>query len=297
MKKFMTLAAATLLCLTASAQKTVTFPKEASGADETIRVWDNTTAPHSNCETKDEKVVRNHRLSNTSATDFYLFKADPAKATGHSVAIFPGGAYRTVNLSFGYARYLADCGITAMVVKYRVPNFGHWEVPLEDAMEAVRWLRRNAERLGIDPAKVGVTGSSAGGHLAAWVSNAMPDGEKPAFAVLHYPVIDGTIFSSKSQNETLRHLLGNDRTTHKIEQFGVDRMVTPTTPPTLILHSYDDHLATVNNSIAYYKALKRQGVCGSLHFYPEGNHGWVSSTKFHYVEHWHNRMVEWIRLH
>lgn len=290
------MAAAATLCLTATAQKRITFPQEVSGADETITLWDNTSAPHSTGETKDEVIVKNHRLAHTSSTDFYLFKAAADKATGHSIAIFPGGGYQTVNLSFGYARYLADCGITAMVVKYRVPNFGHWEAPLEDAMAAVRWLRTNAERLGIDPKKVGVAGSSAGGHLASWVSNAMPDEEKPAFAVLHYPVIDGTLLSSKSQNETLRRLLGNDRTSVDIERFSTHNMVTPQTPPTMLLHSYDDYLATVANSIAYYKALKRHGVRATMHFYPDGAHGWVSSTKYHYVEHWHQRMVEWIRL-
>ena len=94
------------------------------------------------------------------------------------------------------------------MVKYRLPN-GYKEVPLEDAMGAVRYIRTRTD-LGIDPAKVGIMGDSAGGHLSAWTSNAMPDGEKPAFAILYYPAINRTDPLYFKTFSTTGHRIGLD---------------------------------------------------------------------------------------
>lgn len=291
MKKLFTLIALVAVALVANAQQSV---KIESSADEVITVWDNTSAPHSSNQTKPEVIKKSgsgYKVSRSAETVFYLFK--PENPTGHSLIIFPGGGYSTVNIGFGMAEWLEQNGITAMVVKYRLPN-GHREVPLEDAGAAVEYLRNNASRLGIDPQKIGVSGSSAGGHLAAWSSVVLEGNQKPNFAVLLYPVISGQIWSAKAQWSTFYELLGKWRTPVDIENHSVDLLVNAQTPPTLILHSDDDVVAPSYNSTLYYKALKHHGVKASLHFYPSGGHGWRGSKKFEYRQQWLDATKEWI---
>lgn len=267
-----------------------------STADQVVTYWNNATAPHSNFVTRDEIIEKRgsgYKVALTTETVFYIFKAK--NPTGHCLIHFPGGGYHTVNLNFGMAEYLRDNGITTVVVKYRLPN-EHREVPLEDAQAAIAYVRENAEALGVDPAKVGVSGNSAGGHLAAWVSNVSPKAVRPDFTVLIYPVINGQMWSSKGQQITLGALLGRWRTPVDIEQHSADLLVTADTPPALILHSDDDYLAPAYNSTLYYKALKRHGVKASMHIYPSGEHGWIGRESWVYRKEWLETLREWILL-
>ena len=175
-----------------------------------------------------------------------------------------------------------------MVVKYRLPN-GHREVPLEDAAAAIEYMRTNADRLGINPDKIGVSGSSAGGHLAAWSSVVLEGAQKPNFAVLHYPVINGQVWTNKPQWSTFERLLGAWRTPTDIANHSVDLLVNTQTPPTLILHCDDDPLAPTINSMLYYKALKKYGVKASMHIFPSGGHSWKD-----YKQLWMNTTKEWV---
>ena len=267
MKRLIVLLSAVATVFGASAQKRVTL----EGADETIRLWDNTTAKYSNYETKDE-AWRNAKKSvaiNTSSCDLYIFKANPEKNNGVAVAIYPGGGFTCVGLSISTAKWYASQGITVALVKYRLPNGGHTEATLEDAMGAVRYLRTRTD-LGVDPTKVGVTGSSAGGHITAWVSNAMPDEEKPAFAISICPSITRTEFySTRKCNEAL---LGKNYCYQDAVNMSVQNMVTPQTPPTLLLLCDDDTTVSSHSSITYYKALVNNGVKASIHIYPSGGH-------------------------
>lgn len=285
MKKLLTFVATAALAMVATAQT----PKIESGADEVINYWDNTSAPHSNCDSKPEKITVSkgkYKVSHTTETVFYIFKAEQSK--GHSLVIFPGGGYKTVNLNFGLGKWLAKNGITTMIVKYRLPN-GHAEVPLEDAAAAVEYMRTNADRLGIDPQKIGVSGSSAGGHLAAWSSVVLEGNQKPNFAVLYYPVISGHIWTNKPQWSTFEELLGKWRTPAEVDNHSVDLLINEQTPPTLILHCYDDELAPTNNSTLYYKALKHHGVKASFHIFPSGGHSWKD-----YKKQWLEATKEWV---
>lgn len=284
------LAAATLA---ASAQKTVEVE---STADEVVKWWNNATAPHTNGETRDERFDVSNHLECTSETAFFIYKADPTKATGHGVVIVPGGGYRKVCISKGLslAEWFRENGITTIVLKYRLPNLGHKEVPLEDARAALKYMRDNAGRLGIDPSKVGICGGSAGGHLAAVTNYLLPADEKPAFSILFYPVICGTIWSSLGQQNTIRQFLGTDRTPAEVERYSVENMVDPTIPPTLLLLSDDDYTATVLNSTIYYKALKRHGVKATMHVYPSGGHGWAGNNSFEYDADYKAAILDWL---
>ena len=186
MKKFFIILAATAVAINVSAQKTITLSLEESGADEIItNFWNNDKAPHSNFETRDEKINERKHFSQTSQTDFYIYKADPAKATGQGIVVLPGGGYSKVCIAhegFAIAKFYRDLGISCVVVKYRLPNLGHKEVPLEDAQAALKYMRTKGKKWGVDPKQVGICGSSAGGHLAAYTSTFTEDKDKPAFS-------------------------------------------------------------------------------------------------------------------
>lgn len=274
MKKLLTLAVAVAFVLGASAQKTISY----EGADETVRLWDNTTAKYSNYETRDEKWHKELCLCQTSSCELYIFKADPAKNTGVAVAMLPGGSYTRLHLQISLAQWYASQGITAAIVKYRLPNRGHYEATLEDAEGAIRYLRTRTD-LGINPAKVGVTGFSAGGHLSSWVSNSMPDSEKPAFAILDYAWINLLKSGSSAESKALPQFLGKGYKEQLVIDLSTQNMVTPTTPPTMLLLCDNDALVSPTSSTGYYAALVRNGVKAALHIYPTGGHSLLKHTE------------------
>ena len=281
------------LAISASAQKTIVkIPCE---ADKIIKLWNNNKAPHSNEETKDENRNNKGHIYNTSQTVLYLYKADKKKATGQGVVICPGGGYGAVCIEkegFALAEYFQSIGVTAIVLKYRLPNYGHKEVPLEDAQEALRYMRENGKKWRVDPSKVGIAGSSAGGHLAAYTSTFTPDAEKPAFTVLFYPVISGE--SCMTHQGTFDRLLGKNHAPYLREKYSLNNNVTPTTPPTILLLSNNDRTVPPISSIRYYQALKYNGVKAAMHVYPEGGHGWVGRESFRYHKDWQHQLKRWM---
>ena len=286
MKKILTFALALSFAWGASAQKTLSF----EGADETVRLWDNSTAKHSNYETRDEAwKKKGTSIWQTSSCELYIFKAAEGKNTGVAIAMFPGGSYTNENFSVSLAKWYASQGITAALVKYRLPNYGHNKATLEDAMGAVRYLRTRTD-LGINPAEVGVQGNSAGGHLATWVSNAMPDGEKPAFAIPHYGWIDLENSHSAAAYKALAKLLGKRYTLQDTRDLSTWRMVSKTTPPTLLLLCDDDALVSSEDAAKYYEQLVRYGVKASMHIFPFGGH----SVKKHTAE-YQPLVIDWLR--
>jgi acetyl esterase/lipase len=289
----MAIIAATIFSV--SAQKSIT--NVPCNADKVIKWWNNKKAPHSNEETKDEERNKAGNFYFTSQTEFYLYVADKEKATGQAVVICPGGGYRAVCIEregFKLAEYSKSIGVTALVLKYRLPNYGHKEVPLEDAQAALGYLRKNAKKLGFDPAKVGIAGSSAGGHLAAYTSTYTPDAEKPAFTVLFYPVI--TAESCMTHQGTLDRLLGKKQPPYMRDQYSLNNKVTPTTPPTILLLSNNDRTVPPISSIRYYQALKYNGVKAAMHVYPEGGHGWVGREGFRYEKDWQHQLKRWMEF-
>ena len=285
MKRFILSIALVGIALSTSAQKTVSL----EGADEVVRLWDNTTAEYSNHQTRDEQFRNKKKTSMlyTSSCELYIFKADETKNCGVAVAIYPGGAYQGLGFDKELAKWYASQGVTAVLVKYRLPN-GHKEAMLEDAVGAVRYLRTRTD-LGINPAKVGVSGNSAGGHLAAWTSNIMADEEKPAFAILHYPAIDRTSPYYYKAIPNNKNVLGDDFSLQEAEDMSAQNMVSATTPPTLIMLCDDDAVVPPTSPVAYYKALINYGVKASMHIFPVGGH----SLK-RYPEERNSAIVDWL---
>ena len=264
------------------------------GQDMTIKIWDNTTAPHSN-EITEAETSNNNVIVNTTETVLYIFKADPAKATGHAMLVCPGGGYSSVCIEWeGYkvAQWLASQGVTCGVLKYRLPN-GHKEIPLEDTTEALRTMRRRSKELGFDPTKLGMMGSSAGGHLTAYTSNFASFADRPAFAVLFYPVITGE--EGLCHKGSFDLLLGKDASAYERAEYSMETRVTKQTPPTLILTSDNDTLVPTISSTRYYNALRKHGVKASLHLYPGGYHGFCMHDDVAFKPLWQQAMIEWIR--
>lgn len=265
------------------------------GQNRTIKIWDNSTAPHSSELTSPEAETSPNIIGSVTEAVLYIFEADPAKATGQAIVICPGGGYAVVCMSYEgveMAKWLASQGITCGVLKYRMPN-GHKEVPLEDAVEALRIMRRNAADLRIDPAKVGIMGFSAGGHLAAYTSNFAPEGEKPAFSILFYPVITGE--DGLCHKGSFDNLLGADATAAQRAEYSLETRVTRSTPPALLLLSDHDTVVPPISSTRYYNALKKHGIKASMHIYPEGWHGWGISPDFPYREAWQASLLDWLK--
>ena len=280
MKRVFTLTTSLLAFIFATAQQSVSL----EGADEIVRLWDNSTAQYSNYQTKDEQFRKGKKttMQYTSSCELYIFKPKAEKNQGVAVVICPGGAYSSLGFDIPLAKWYASQGVTAALLKYRLPN-GHKEAMLEDSTGAVCYLRTRTD-LGIDPAKVGISGNSAGGHLAAWTSNIMADEEKPAFAILHYPAIDRTsAYYYKSQpNNT--NILGEGFSLAEAEAVSAHNMVGRTTPPTLIMLCDDDTVVPPTSPMAYYEALIQYGVKASMHIYPAGGHSLKKHTsEYHFA--------------
>ena len=296
MRRFLTLTLLAGIILSATAQKRVVVSLEDSGADEIVHYWDNSTAPHSNQIAEDEQMNKKFDMTLTSSTDFYIYKADAAKATGQGVVIVPGGGYYKLSMKydgFMIGQYLRSIGVTAIVVKYRLPN-EHREVPLEDAQAALRYMRTEGAKWGVDPQQVGILGSSAGGYLAGHASNVTPDSEKPAFSILIYSVVDGT--KRSAQRGTFGLMLGKNRTDAEQESYSLHNLVSPTTPPTLLLLADDDVRVMPEHSMAYYKALKHYGIHAAMHVFPSGGHGWAGHDEWRYAEPCKRAIKDWLQI-
>ena len=265
-----TLTALLLMAGTATAQD--------YGQARTLKIWDNKTAPHGNGIATPEREPEKNRLTDVSEAVLYIFPAAPEKATGQAVVICPGGGYVKLCIDYeGYdmAKWFAANGITAAVLKYRMPN-GHPEVPLEDVEQALRiMMGLEAGATGFTADKVGIVGSSAGGHLAASASTLART--KPAFSILFYPVI-----TAKRSAET-------------DTWYSLQNRVSSETPPTLLLLSDDDRVVPPVNSTLYYNALKDNGVKASMHIYPTGGHGWGIRKNFKYKEQWQQTVLDWLQ--
>lgn len=245
-------------------------------------------------------------LSVNSRPTLEVFLPEKEKSTGTAVLIFPGGAYSFLAYEeegTTIAKAFAKEGIAAIVVKYRLPksqnmrdkSFG----PLMDAQQAIKTVRDKASVWNIDPNKIGVVGYSAGGHLASTLGthfrySYIPNKEnislRPDFMILVYPVI--------SMQDNLTHsgskisLLGMEPKNEKVNFFSSELQITNETPPTYLTHCGDDQLVDVNNSIAFYQGLQKNGVDAELHLFPKGDHGFTQRLP---VSEWMVPMLTFIR--
>ena len=242
-------------------------------------------------------IINTVKLRDDEDITLTSYIANPIEGhTPNAILVIPGGGYGCVCITYeGYkvGRWLAEQGITAAVLKYRLPN-GHSEVPLEDAVEALRTVRKMSGELNIDPNKVGVMGSSAGGHLAAYVSTLAPEEDKPNFTCLFYPVI--TSQEDVTHRDTFLNLVGRNSSDYERAFFSLETRVTKTTPPAIIFHSDADNVVPPVSATRYYNALKKHGIKAELHIYPNGWHGWVMHPEYEQYDKWQKSLLEWVAM-
>lgn len=228
----------------------------------------------------------------------------PAKPNGAAIVICPGGGYGglvTGGEGHGIAEWLNKHGITGVVLEYRLPA-GRTYVPLLDAQRAIRTVRARASEWGVDPARIGIIGFSAGGHLASTAATHFDDGDakaedpiarvssRPDFAILVYPVIS---MGEKTHQGSKRNLLGANPTPELIELFSNEKQVTDKTPPTFLTHAKDDGVVVPENSRMFYEALQDHKVRGEYLELPSGGHG-LNGYKGPMWDAWQVRSIAWL---
>ena len=259
-------------------------------ADEPIVIplWPDGPEVSNGLKPEDERYDR-HMLRGVSNPTLTVFRAE--NPNGQAVVMCPGGAY--IALAMGpegtdHAEYFNSMGITLAVLKYRMP-MGHNEIPLADAEQAMRIMRKHAAEWGIDPHAIGVAGSSAGGHLAASLSTLASSPEvRPDFCILFYPVI--TMEKGVTHQGSRDNLLGTNQTEALVEHFSLENRVGPATPPTIIFVSIDDDLVPVENSLRYADALMKNDVYTAMGLFPTGRHGWCGNSSFTWRPTWHTML-------
>ena len=260
-------------------------------------------APNRETSTFKDNVTR---IAKVSVPTLIMFK--PAEPNGKAVIICPGGGYSILAFDKEGTRVAEEMikwGITAFVLKYRLPddssNIDKSMAPLQDAQQAIRVLRTNADQFGINKTKIGIMGFSAGGHLAATAAthfnvNADPASRdttsvRPDFAILVYPVIsfDSTITHKGSRTS----LIGANGTINRANFFSNELQVTSNTPPAFLVHAGDDGGVPVENSIRFYQACIKNKVPVEMHLYPKGGHGFGLNNKTT-DDNWMERLKNWM---
>lgn len=240
------------------------------------------------------------------------YLAPKEKQNGATMLIFPGGGYGNLaeHEGTGYAEFFAAHGINAYVLKYRLGSNGYRHpVMLNDAARALRMVRAFAKRDGLDPNRVGVIGSSAGGHLAATLAthfdSTKPDGpqlqaadaydkesSRPDLAVLCYAVIS---FGEFAHSGSRKNLLGDPAPAELVQNLSNELQVTKDTPPTFLWHTVEDKAVPVENSMLFASALRKAGVPFSLHIYEKGPHGLGLGRPDRPAPPWGDQLLYWFK--
>lgn len=251
--------------------------------------------------------VEEGRISNVSEPTLTVYGPAVDRPNGTAVIIAPGGGY--VRLSFEregvqYANWLSTLGVTSFVLKYRMAEFGH-PAPLQDVLRAVRLVRSRAAEFKIDPARIGVMGSSAGGHLAAAAGTLFdhPAGRtgaaldsvsgRPDFLILMYPVI--TMDDPFAHAGSRKALLGDKPSPEMLQLASMEKQVTASTPPTLLIHTQQDQTVPVENSILFFQALTKAKVPAEMYLFEHGAHGMGMRNDLGTASDWPARAAEWMR--
>lgn len=240
---------------------------------------------------------------------FQAYLPSKETATGGAVVVFPGGGYG--GLAMGHeghdiATWFNSMGVAAFVVKYRLGSAGYRHpVMILDAQRAIRTVRHRAAEFKIDPARIGVMGFSAGGHLCSTTlvhydkTFAEPADDidrvsaRPDFGILCYPVI--TMDDRFTHGGSKANLLGKDPDAKLVELLSNEKQITKDTPPTFLFHTTEDKAVPAENSIRFYMGLIEAGVPAELHIYEKGRHGVGLAPDDAVLSSWPDRLKDWLK--
>jgi acetyl esterase/lipase len=247
------------------------------------------------------------RVSKVSEPTLTVFLPAKEKATGAGVIICPGGGYAILAIGhegYAIAKRLNEAGVAAFVLKYRLPSdeimvdksFG----PLQDVQQAMYLVRKDASKYGVDPARIGIMGFSAGGHLASSltvhyadikIQNPEKVSLRPDFSILMYPVVS---FVHSPHVGSAVNLIGKAASAAQKAYFSNETGVTAQTPPTFLVHANDDDVVPVANSIAFNEALVAKKVPVETHLYQSGGHGFGLNNRTT-KDQWFDHLQNWLR--
>lgn len=274
--------------------------------DKVLKVWPN-GALNDNGMTEPEEKYDGVRVRNVSEAEMYVYLPEKETNTGAAVVICPGGGYMIEAMDHeGYeiAEWLNSKGVAGIVLKYRLP-YGHHEIPSGDARQTMRIVRMNAKEWGINPDKIGIAGSSAGGHLAATAGTRFDTGKKestcpieqvscrPDFMLLLYPVISFKEEFGHMGSRT--NLIGSGNKWELVEKYSNELHVTPQTPPTFLVLADNDKSVAPRNSIEFYLQLKKNKIPAEMHIFQEGGHGFGIRKNNLPADNWPNLFFDWMK--
>ena len=255
-------------------------------AQKVIPLYPEGKMPNSKGMTLQEEI-REERIVQVGNPGIHAFFPTENNNKGVAVLIIPGGGYVRIayqNARTNVAKWLNEQGIAAFALDYRLPtspDLLQKEIaPLQDAQRAVRIIRANAKEWNINPDKIGVMGTSAGGHAASFIGTTAEDLVKigdetdkfsftPNFMILVSPVISMGEFAHGGSK---KYLLGENPSKEMIEKYSTEKRVTAKTPPTFLILASDDASVNPKNSLMFYTALLENKVSASLHIFPQGGH-------------------------
>ncbi|MCM1449020.1 MAG: alpha/beta hydrolase [Clostridiales bacterium] len=219
----------------------------------------------------------------------------PPEPNGKAIVACPGGGYdhlASQNEGYNWAPFYNNLGFAYAVLEYRLPG-GDKEIPLADVRAAFKILADSSSVWKIDPAQIGIMGSSAGGHLASSVATHPTDQCRPAFQILFYPVI--SLEESVTHAGTRRWFLGENPSPEDVAAWSSYNNVSSQSPRAFIALSSDDNGVKPLNSMLYYNAMVEAGVPVELHSYPTGGHGWGYRTRFKHHDEMLSQLTSWLK--
>ena len=253
--------------------------------------------------------ISDERIRRVGEPGMWVFTPSMQENKGAAVIICPGGGYKhyAYQISgFQLAKWFNTMGITAFVLNARLPHspdlIERHSAPLQDAQRAIRIIRSGAAKWGIHPDKIGILGTSAGGHLASTLGTHQEDVSKiadkldtvsyrPDFMILISPVI---IMGKYTHEGSRNNLLGDKPSAELIAKYSNELQVNEKTPPTFFVHADNDNVVDVRNSVLFYSALKDNKIPSSLHIFPFGGHNIALRNNPGSTQSWTSLCEQWL---
>jgi acetyl esterase/lipase len=278
-------------------------------AQDFIPLWPQDKKPGNNGKKITDSLF-NERFWRVATPGMYAFIVPKAENTGTAVLICPGGGYERVSHvynGFNLARWYNTIGISAFVLIYRLPHQQDLQqrqlAPLQDAQRAMRLIRNNALQWNLQKDKIGVMGISAGGHVASTLGTHPEDvsiindafdtvSYRPDFMILLSPVISMGEFAHPGSRKIF---IGPDSSKAMIEKYSNELQVSNYTPPTFLVHAFNDKTVNVKNSLLFYNALTDHNISSSIHIFPQGGHGIRMDENPGSTDLWLNLLRLWMK--
>lgn len=280
--------------------------------DQILKLWSEKVPNQTFSDTQEiVKQGQGMHVRNVQNPEIWVYKPSYDIANGKAVLIMPGGGYYHMVFEkegTDMAKWLNAHGIAGIVLKYRLPHtknliVGHI-APLQDAQRAMQFIRQYASDWNIHPDEIGVMGFSAGGHLASTLATQFlrdldspkdsiaKNSARPDFACLVYPVI--SMMEGIGHEGSKKNLLGESASKTLVNQYSSEKQVTADTPPTFLVHTTDDSVVSVLNSVRFYEALITHGIEAEMHLFAQGKHGFALGLNDSHLATWKTLFLEWL---